>query len=214
MADYQVEQPAGSRKRRSPPWLTPAATFLDASAAKVFTRRDLGTLLAQHRQEWAAPQSLTQQRFIETLTQDGKLRTLDIQPVTTPASGRPEPYKPFVRCVWGEANPYAIALSLRSGAYLSHASAVFIHGLTQDNIKTIYVNKEQSVKPAAEPNLSQTALDRGVQNNARTFNYILAPTATISSSPRQKHWPVLSGRNIKRPTTQLSSFHNLEPYSD
>jgi predicted transcriptional regulator of viral defense system len=43
--------------------------------------------------------------------------------------------------------PFHYAISLRGDAYLSHGSAVYLLGLTQQQPKTIYVNKEQSKKP-------------------------------------------------------------------
>jgi len=80
--------------------------------------------------------------------------------------------KSFPRYIWDEATPYEVALSLRKGSYLSHASAVFLHGLTQQIPRTIYVNKEQTPKPASPGSLTQAGIDRAFRNTPRTSNYV------------------------------------------
>lgn len=44
-------------------------------------------------------------------------------------------------------SPYEIALSLLSKSFLSHYSALYVHDITINNPKDIYINKEQSKKP-------------------------------------------------------------------
>ena len=53
----------------------------------------------------------------------------------------------------GPFTNYELALSLRPDSYLSHGSAAFLHGLTDQEPEFIYVNKEQSPKIIA-PDLS------------------------------------------------------------
>lgn len=67
---------------------------------------------------------------------------------------------------------YHYAISLRGNAYLSHSSAVHLLGLTQQQPKTIYVNKEQSKKPPPEGELSQEAIDRAFSRPQRRSNYV------------------------------------------
>jgi predicted transcriptional regulator of viral defense system len=85
-----------------------------------------------------------------------------------------EDYKDVVRISVPSLNPspFDYAVSLRAGAYLCHASAVNILGLTQQQPKTIYVNKEQSQKPASESRLTQEAIDRAFSNSQRRSRYI------------------------------------------
>jgi predicted transcriptional regulator of viral defense system len=65
-----------------------------------------------------------------------------------------------------------MGISLKRGSYLSHGTAVFLHGLTDLLPKVIYVNAEQSQKPAPSGPLTQPALDRAFSNNERRSNYI------------------------------------------
>ena len=46
-----------------------------------------------------------------------------------------------------KVSPYEIALSLLSNSFLSHYSALYVHDLTINNPKEIYINREQSKKP-------------------------------------------------------------------
>ena len=68
--------------------------------------------------------------------------------------------------------PFHYAISLRGDAYLSHGSAVYLLGLTQQQPKTIYVNKEQSKKPQPEGVLSQESIDRAFSHPQRRSNYV------------------------------------------
>src|SRR4030095_13062155 len=67
---------------------------------------------------------------------------------------------------------YSIALSLRKGAYLTHGSAVFLHSLTDEIPKTIYLNYEQSKKPAPTGHLTQEGIDRAFANRQRQSNLV------------------------------------------
>ncbi len=76
--------------------------------------------------------------------------------------------------MWGPLSVYKVGLSLRPGAYLSHGTAVFLHGLSDQIPKTIFVNKEQSSKPASTSPLSQEGIDRAFANAQRSSRYVLA----------------------------------------
>lgn len=67
--------------------------------------------------------------------------------------------------------PYDYALSIRSGAYLSHSSAVHLHGLTDQQPRTIYVNKEQTAKPAPAGEITQESIDRAFSRPQRRSKY-------------------------------------------
>ena len=71
-----------------------------------------------------------------------------------------------------QPTPFHYAISLRRGAYLSHASAVYLLGLTQQQPKTVYVNKEQSNKPMAEGPLTQESVDRAFSRPQRRSNFV------------------------------------------
>ncbi|MBN2325394.1 MAG: hypothetical protein JXQ30_16825 [Spirochaetes bacterium] len=68
--------------------------------------------------------------------------------------------------------PYHYAVSLRGKAYLSHSSAVHLLGLTQQQPKTIHVNKEQTKKPQPAGTLSQESVDRAFSHPQRRSKYV------------------------------------------
>ncbi len=80
-------------------------------------------------------------------------------------------YTDVVRYVWGEASPYQLALSLKRDSYLSHATALFLHGLTDQIPRTIYVNHEQSSKPQSN-SLSEESIHKAFSRKPRMSNYV------------------------------------------
>ena len=136
---------------------------LDGSQG-VFSIRELESLLHTSKQEWNLPERTTASSWLEFLQTKGSLRKLTLQ-----AKG----YTPLTRYVWGEVSVYRLAAALWKGAYLSHGSAVFLHGLTDDIPKVIYVNKEQGPKPAPSGGLTQERLDMAFSRPQRSSAYVL-----------------------------------------
>lgn len=114
----------------------------------------------------------------------GKLR--DAGSVTEIVLKSPE-YSPIRRYAVGEPSPFELGQSLRGGAYLSHAAAVFLLGLNDQIPKTLYVNKEQSPKPVPSTPLAQDRIDRAFRNSPRRSNYVYRHGET--------HYVLLSGKN-------------------
>jgi predicted transcriptional regulator of viral defense system len=135
-------------------------TFFNTSSAKVYNRRQLSSALKEHRTEWSLPSEITTSRFINFLTAKLTLREITL------ASDH---YSDEKRFIWGEPSIYAIALSLRNNAYLTHGSAVFLHGLNDQIPQTVYVNYEQSPKPQSGA-LTQEGIDRAFSNQQRRSN--------------------------------------------
>jgi hypothetical protein len=152
--------------------------FFESSQQRVYTSGDLRSLFGQQRIEWNISASTTTKKFIEFLIEKTKLRSMSL----TSAS-----YGAIERFVWGDVSPYVVALSIKRASYLSHATAVFLHGLTDQIPKTIYVNHEQSPKPKSSGALSQEGLNRAFANKQRRSNYIFG----------NEGWQfvVLSGKN-------------------
>ena len=64
-------------------------------------------------------------------------------------------------------SPYEIAYEIKSFSYFSHYSAVFLHGLTINIPKQIYVNVEQSKKEEKNNVLKQVDIDRSFSKPMR-----------------------------------------------
>jgi len=158
--------------------------LLDAAPRKVFSRRELTAFLRGAADEGQLPQSTSASNFISFLGTKG-LSKITLRPVAGVGVGTP-----ITRYVWGPVSVYALGLSMRPGAYLSHASAVFLHALTDQIPKTIYVNKEQSAKPPPTTGLTQEGIDRAFANSQRSSTYVF---------PYEGYrFVLLSGKNTNR----------------
>jgi len=88
------------------------------------------------------------------------------------------------------------------GSYLSHASAMFLHALTDQVPKTIYVNREQSPKPQSGAPLSQASINRAFKRAPRKSTYVFTSEAA--------RYVLLSGKN----TGRLEVTPLLTPYGE
>jgi hypothetical protein len=141
------------------------AKFFENQRQRVFKVSDLAGILVDNRIVWHLPVRTTTQQFIEFLLEKTPIRQIEIESVNHPQSN-------LSRYVWREASRYEIALSLRSGSYLSHATAVFLHGLTDQIPQLVYVNREQSYKGERSGTLEQTAIDRAFKARQRQSTYL------------------------------------------
>lgn len=135
---------------------------LASSKGGVFTARELMTILAQHRYEWDLANSVSGRTFIEYLVERTSLRAVEL---------RSEHHGRVTRYAWGDYSPFIMALSIRRPSYLSHGTAVFLHGLNLQLPKTIYANKEQSEKPQGAE-LTQERLTLAFSGRQRASTYI------------------------------------------
>lgn len=155
---------------RKPPRILQAepaiARFFNEANKHVYTEGELGVALSENRATWKLPDYVTTPRFISFLAETGKISVAEVVS---------EHYRSATRYIWGKASPFAVALSLRSSAYLSHGTAVFLHGLTDQIPRTLYINKEQSAKPRPPSLLTPEAVARAFSGQQRrsvyTFTY-------------------------------------------
>jgi len=140
--------------------------LFESSAQKIYWPGELATILAQHRSNWRLAQTTNARNFIEYLLARTRLKEVRLA-----AENYPEA-KEIVRYVWGNASPYALALSLKRNAYLCHGTAVFLHSLTEQLPKTIYVNSEQSEKPRGG-SLTQEGIKRAFAAKQRQSNFFI-----------------------------------------
>lgn len=133
--------------------------FFNQQENKVFRLGDISLILKEQGKTWDIPSDLSAKGFIKLLIEQALLKKVELK--------SPHYETKEIRYLWGEPTPYAIGLSLRHKSYLTHASALFLHGLTDQIPKTVYVNYEQSQKPKPQGSLSQEGLDRAFANKQR-----------------------------------------------
>lgn len=190
---------------REKPWVHRFASLLAEQPNRVFTREDLDRILSQHGTDLDAPRTLRVSRLIQVLAEKENLRAVRLE-----RQGRTGDVETKTRYALGDVSSYAIAASLAKGAYLSHASAMFLHALTDQLPKTIYVNREQSPKPPSTAQLTQAAINRAFKRPPRTSTYVF----TLGEA----RFVILSGKNTGRlevapvltPTGELVDTTKLE----
>ena len=126
---------------------------------RVFTTRTWASLVRSHP-EWAS----TPAQVRTALLEEGSLTAAELRSEFG--------YAPKSRLFLRGATPFEIAVTLQKGAFLCHASAASLHGLTEQVPMTFHVNVEQSVKPRPGGTLSQDAIDRAFRVARRTSKYV------------------------------------------
>lgn len=124
----------------------------------IFTTRELQRFLSQLKEEDLLPMSLGFTIFKECF--------LEVKGVREEIIRCPNYEKEEIRYLWEKPSTFDIALSLRPRSYLSHGSAVFLHGLNDQIPKTIFINQEQSKKESPKKSsLTQESLDRAFSSS-------------------------------------------------
>jgi predicted transcriptional regulator of viral defense system len=126
---------------------------------RVYTRRQLEEHLASNRRFWRLTESMTVQAFVQYLLQNTKLQLHKFS----------LPNRPTDRYTWGDASTLELVQSLRPEGYFSHFTALQLHGLTDQDPKTIYLNFEQQ-SSGGDGELRQQSIDGAFKRNCRVSN--------------------------------------------
>jgi hypothetical protein len=140
--------------------------LFENAGQQIYWPGELVNILAQHRGDWRLTQATNGRNFIEYLLAKTGLKEIRLAPQNYPEA------KEIVRYVWRKASPYALALSLKRNAYLCHGTAAFLHSLTEQLPKTIYVNSEQSEKPRGG-SLTPEGIKRAFAAKQRQSNFFI-----------------------------------------
>jgi len=129
-----------------------------------YTDADLAGILFQRAGEWRLAANTTVDRFVRFLLEATAMRMVSIVPVGENV------HRTVTRYVWADASPYAVAATLESRAYLSHGTAVLLHGLTDQLPSVICVSREQSQQYGRESTLEQEGIDNAFRQPERRSN--------------------------------------------
>ncbi len=151
--------------KRRRPLLRAINRFFETADRRIFGRKELEQIVVAQRQSWHLPKSTS----IKQLVTKVLLGQTDLKEVRLAFPGRSE-----TRYIWKRASPFEVALSVRTNAYLSHYTAMHLHGLTDAASPNIYVNLEQSPKPEPFDALSQTSIDAAFKRSARITSQLAA----------------------------------------
>lgn len=148
---------------------------------RVFIRADIDRILRSNRQQWRLAQSTTTHQFIEYLVANTKMERHKIN----------LPYRPTHRYTWGQVPTLEIVSSLRPDAYFTHFTAIYLHGLTVQVPKTIFLNYEQRASSTGGgEGLSQGAIGRAFKRKCRVSSNV--------TTFRDHRICLLNGQNTKQ----------------
>lgn len=162
MADFDYRISRASKVKEARGRIVKA---LDEAGKRVFSTQDLVNLFQENRESWWALATATSKKFIHYAEKELDLKKILLQGSTHSQK--------FIRYLWRDASPLEVASSIRSSAYLCHSSGVFVHGLTDQLPRKLYVNYEQSAKRPSEGELTQAALDRAFRGKQRSSNFVV-----------------------------------------
>lgn len=152
----------------------------ESNPKHVYRYSELFHKVDSDRLHWGMSRNVTRPDFLSFALSNTPLREIELQSRVGPS---------IKRYVWGSASPFEVAHSFRRGAYLSHASAVFLHALTERIPKTIYVNYEQSPK-YQNSELTQESINKAFARKQRVSTFVL--------TYEDYQIVVLSGKNTGR----------------
>lgn len=169
---------------------------------KVFSASQLGGLLRENREFWRLAQRTNTAEFIDFLEKQKELKEAEF---VSDAYGRQ-----IVRYARGDASIYEFAQSLQSKGYLSHGTAVALHGLNDLLPTTLYVNLEQSEKPAPTGQLTQSGIDRAFATKQRQSNMTYTYQNWSVTIINGKQTDGLGVEETAGPSDELLRVTNLE----
>jgi predicted transcriptional regulator of viral defense system len=139
---------------------------IEALLPRAWNRRDIELYLAERRADWNAPKYLTPGLLITFLV-DNKIA--QVAEITSKEYGRKARY------VTGDLSILQIACSFYKNSYLSHATALYVHGLLPEG--KVFVNHEQTPKKTTS-RLSQGRIDQAFRNQPRRSSFVFQTGAT------------------------------------
>lgn len=114
-------------------------SFLTKQRKSFFTYDDLNEIFSTKKDQWGLAKSTKFIEFINFLISINQLERVEFE----------FSHKSFVKYVYKKVSTLELASTLFKDSYLSHYSAATFHGLTNDNLKLIFINKEQTSKHRA-----------------------------------------------------------------
>ena len=141
---------------------TDIISFFNEQPKSIFLYSELRRIVSEQREHWSLTASTTLDNFLKFALENTRLQEARVA----------FPYRPVVRYTWGEIPIFELVLSLQSDSYLSHYTAMYLHDLTEQIPKTIYLNFEQRPKNYEVKPLEQSRIDAAFRRPMRTSKNI------------------------------------------
>lgn len=131
--------------------------FFDQHPQRVFLMADIKAVLRRHRDDWRLAQGMSTKAFFDFLISPGRLQVIEMD----------FPWRKETRYIWRSAPLAEVLMSIRPRCHFSHFTAMQMHGLTEQDLRTVYVNSEQTPKPPPAGGLTQSGIDRAFRGKQR-----------------------------------------------
>lgn len=123
--------------------------LFEARQQRVYRERELEQIIAANRSAWRLAVGTGVQEFVELMVESTAFQAIKVQ-----LNGSEKTFY-----TWGTATVFEVATGILPRAYLSHYTALYLHDLTEQIPKQLFVNQEQSLKAPVLVPLTQADLD-------------------------------------------------------
>jgi predicted transcriptional regulator of viral defense system len=135
--------------------------FFNDTSVRIFKYREIALILKQNIDNWRLAKATTVAGFIKQLKSTNMLNQYNFK----------FPNYKISLYVWGDQLPdYPLISNINKDAFFSHFSAMFLHNLTDQTPKSIYLNVEQTPKPVYKNKLIQKNIDLAFSRKPRITN--------------------------------------------
>jgi hypothetical protein len=121
---------------------------------------ELKTMIVNGRASFGIAESVSNDEILQSLLRQELLKEATLN----------FPSRRQTRYFRNDAHIFEVVLSAVRNSYLSHWTALYLHGLTEKEPGPIYVNSEQREKPQWDAELTQKSIDNAFKRPPRTTN--------------------------------------------
>jgi predicted transcriptional regulator of viral defense system len=172
----------------------------DLSSESIYSYKDLESLFKSNRNKWKIAKSSTLSSFISFLQNNNILKKITIKYT----------WITFTKFIYREPSIFKLVHKLKKNAYLTHYSAMYIHNLTEQIPKSVYLNFEQPPKPKPNNALKQESIDNALKKNARITKSVAVYGDFRIYLINGKHTNKLGVINTSIKSNEIISVTNLE----
>jgi predicted transcriptional regulator of viral defense system len=136
--------------------------FFDNMNKSVFTFKQMSNIFWTQYKNWKLGVTFSEAKFISFLLEKSRLKKITLNEKVL-----------YIWDDWNAESIYEVALSLKPKSYISHYTAMFMHNLTEQVPKTIYITCERgNALPIRKSPLSQRSIDSAFQKDETVSNMI------------------------------------------
>jgi hypothetical protein len=131
--------------------------------SRIFKESDIAAILEKNRAFWRLRRGMSAGEFLAFLLEQTNLKKVSFD----------FPNRKIIRYVWGQVPLHELLMTLQSNCYFSHYTAMYLHDLTEQVPKTVYVNQEQPAKSRSEGAITQDRIDMAMRRPVRVSGNVV-----------------------------------------